>query len=247
MTKPEIWELLQRKFPAQQYALMAEVRDAAGFSASRSADYMAMSLWPSRGLGITGIELKSFRSDWLNELKKPQKAEAIFQYCDYFYLLTSDDKVANPSEIPDNWGWMCIKGKTIKILKEAPKLSPVQLSRDIVSTMLKRAIDKSDYIHKDSIEDRIQEVRLREKDFYERTQQAYVKEIESFKKTISTFEEAAGVQFGSWGPYRPEIIGKTVKFISENGVDGVKNELTRLQTIAQEILNKITKTLETQK
>jgi hypothetical protein len=164
MTKPEIWELLQRKFPAQQYALMAEVRDAAGFSASRSADYMAMNLWPSRGLTVTGIELKSYRGDWLNELKNPKKAEAIFKYCDYFYLLTTDEKIANLSEIPDSWGWMCIKGKTLRTLKQAPKLNPTPLSRDIVATMLKRAIDKTEYVHINSIEDKIQAARDSQKE-----------------------------------------------------------------------------------
>jgi hypothetical protein len=80
-----VFEILRKRFPENEYALMAEVRDKAGFDASRSADYIAVNLWPSRGLSVNGIELKSFRSDWLSELRKPEKAEKIFQYCDYFW------------------------------------------------------------------------------------------------------------------------------------------------------------------
>ena len=68
--------LLRRKYPADQYAMLYEVRDAAGFSAKRSADVMLIGLWPSRGNMVEGMEVKISRSDWLRDLKKPEKAEA---------------------------------------------------------------------------------------------------------------------------------------------------------------------------
>ena len=76
-TKSIIWELLTKRFPPGQYALLKEVRDAAGFHARNSADGIAMNLWPSRGLELNGLEIKSGRGDWLKEYKNPQKAESI--------------------------------------------------------------------------------------------------------------------------------------------------------------------------
>lgn len=245
MKKSDIWNILSRKFPAGQYALMAEVRDAAGFSASRSADYVAMNLWPSRGLAITGIELKSFRGDWLNELKNPKKAEAIFQYCDYFYLLTSEEGITNLNEIPATWGWMCIKWKTIKIIKEAPKLIPALPSKDFMACMLKRASDKTEWVHRDSIQEEISAAKESNKTIHEQNERRYVNEISEFKKTIKEFEDAAGVRFGaySWNGSSPEKIGQAVKFINNGGIEGVKNELLTLQKQAETIHNKITEIL----
>src|SRR3990167_200745 len=96
--KLTIWNILRKHFPENEYALMAEVRDRAGFHASRSADFIAVNLYPSRGLAVNGIELKSHRGDWLGELKNPKKAENIFQYCDHFWLLTADESVARIEE-----------------------------------------------------------------------------------------------------------------------------------------------------
>ena len=52
----DIWELIQRRFPKEEYALLREVRNAAGYNATRSADAIAFNLWPSRGLEINGEE-----------------------------------------------------------------------------------------------------------------------------------------------------------------------------------------------
>ena len=58
-TTPMLRDALRVKLPAGEYSLMHEVRNAAGVQANRSIDVLAMSLWPSRGLYLTGIELKT--------------------------------------------------------------------------------------------------------------------------------------------------------------------------------------------
>jgi hypothetical protein len=54
-------KILYNKFPHGQYALLDEVRDEAGFGASRAIDVLAIGLWPSRGNEVHGIEVKSGR------------------------------------------------------------------------------------------------------------------------------------------------------------------------------------------
>lgn len=72
-------EMLRRKYPSPEWAFMQEVapRPIGG----RYADVVAVNLWSSRGYAIHGFELKVSRSDWLRELKQPEKAEPIFRYC----------------------------------------------------------------------------------------------------------------------------------------------------------------------
>ena len=133
-------ELLRARFPSNAYAVLEEVRDAAGFYAGRSGDCLVMSLWPSRGLTLQGFEIKASRSDWLRELKNPEKAESLWGYCDRWWLLTEDEKAAQFAEIPETWGWMSVKGTRLKVLRDAPKLDPKPLTRSFLAALLKRAV-----------------------------------------------------------------------------------------------------------
>ena len=239
-----LWSILRGKYPENEYVLMEEVSNAAGFNRSNSADFIAVNLWPSRGLAINGIELKSFRSDWLRELKKPDKAESIFQYCDYFWLLTTDDTIAKLEEIPVTWGWMCVKGCKIKVLKDAPKLTPAQLSKGFLISMLRRAADKSSFVHKDSIQDKINEAKEIVAQQKDRDREIQLKRAVQLNKIVTEFEEHSGLRFGTWGGYEPKKIGSAVKFINENGTEGIKKDLEQLEITATNICNKIKQVLE---
>lgn len=225
---------------------MAEVSDAAGFSRSRSADYVVVNLWPSRGLEIYGIELKSYRSDWLSELKKPDKAENVFKYCDRFYLLTTDDTIAKLEEIPASWGWMCIKGNRIFIKKEAPKLNPEHVSKSFLATMLKRAQSKDGFILRSEIQAEIDAAKELGKNHNATTIQHYEKTIKELTEKIKEFEQATGVDITHYYRWKtnPQKIGKAVKLISENGIGELKEELLNLKTIAEKTLGKISETLK---
>lgn len=244
----DIWSILRSRYPENQYALMKEVSDAAGFNRSNSADYIAVSLWPSRGLGIYGIELKSFRSDWLNELKKPAKAENIFQYCDYFYLLTSDETIAKLEEIPPTWGWLCIKGSRIFTKKEAPKLNPKPVSKNFIAAMLKRACDRSQFVHKDSIQDEIKRSYEQGKNENERNYNYLKKEIQELKLAISEFETASGIQFRGYRTIEhAKEIGSAVKFINDGGAKLIHDQLITLEKNSKDIYERISQEIETMK
>jgi len=242
------WEILQKRFPPNEYALMQEVSDAAGFHRSRSADFIAVNLWPSRGLAINGIELKSFRSDWLSELKKPQKAENIFQYCDYFWLLTSDDNVAKIEEIPISWGWMTIKNEKVFVKKEAPKLEPKQVSRHFMCSMLKRAVDKTEFVHRDSIKDEIEKQKESTKISKEWELKRLHEENDRLTKIMNDFKESSGIDLHStqWNGYKPSKMGDAVKFIMNNdGLENFKKRLSNLEVEAKRIHENISDGIKT--
>jgi len=238
-------EILRGRYPEREYALMAEVRDKAGFHASRSADFIAVNLWPSRGLAIHGIELKSHRSDWLSEMKKPEKAENIFQYCDYFWLLTSGDKVAKIEEIPEAWGWLMIRGEKIFVQKEAPKLTPINISKHFLCAMLKRAIDKSDFIHRDLIQDRISAAKEEGAVDSKYKIKVLDDEIKRLRQDISGFESAAGIRldFRGWS-HTPEHLGSAFKSVLNGGEERLRKNLLGLEATAKNIYDQIVASLD---
>ncbi len=240
-TPPSIFSILRRRYPESEYALMEEVRDKAGFYASNAGDYILMNLWPSRGLSLTGFELKSSRSDWQRELKQPAKAENIFQYCDYFYLLTTDETIAKLDEIPVTWGWMNIKKSRIEIKKEAPKLKPVEISRHFLAALLKRACSKKNYVLKDEIADELKSQFEAGKNLRDYDRQQFEKKYNELKKEVDAFCLNSGIDLSEVDTWNngSEKFGKAVKFIADGGSARIKKELFELEKTAREVLTSI--------
>lgn len=239
--KKQTLDILLKKFPPNEYALMAEVRDAAGFGASRSADFLLMGLWPSRGLDMIGIERKSYRGDWLSELKKPQKAENIYQYCDRWYLLTDNENVARIEEIPINWGWMHINvdGK-LKVIKEAPKINPIPISKSFLACLLKRSACKDGWVTAQSIDIRISESfdkgKKQGKMFSDRAKQDY----KTLANEVKEFEDTTGIKLQNqrWGVTGKKL-GEAVNFIINGGIDEIKNQMKFIKNYHASIGKKI--------
>lgn len=64
MTSADIINALAARYTAPEFAFLTEVRNSVGFSSKvRTADAMAMSLYPSRGLYMIGFEVKVSRAD----------------------------------------------------------------------------------------------------------------------------------------------------------------------------------------
>lgn len=226
--KKQTLDILLKKFPASEYALMSEVRDAAGFGASRSADFLVMGLWPSRGLDMIGIERKSFRNDWIKELKTPAKAENIYQYCDRWYLLTDNENVAKIEEIPSTWGWMHINSEgKLRVIKEAPKINPIPISKSFLACILKRASCKDGWVTENSIRDKIDAAKqkgLQERDYHSKQR---IETYEALINDVKIFEETTGLKLlnPKWGVTGKKM-GDAVNFILNGGIEDMRKQLT---------------------
>lgn len=60
----------------------------------------------SSGRLLIGHELKVSRSDWLNELNKPGKADAWADQCHQWWLVVLDPSIVHDGELPPGWGLM---------------------------------------------------------------------------------------------------------------------------------------------
>ena len=109
---------------AQGYAFLPQVRNATGVTrVTRTADALAMGLWPSMGIELLGFELKSSRTDWLKELSQPEKSEEIGQFCHRWWMVFGGPGIYRPAEdvLPAGWGAMqATEDGRLTVIKDAP-------------------------------------------------------------------------------------------------------------------------------
>lgn len=207
-----VYMLLAELWPKNGYAILPEVGNATGARTKRHADAVVMSLWPSRGMDIYGVEIKVSRSDWLSELRNPEKADAIAQYCDGWYVAVSRADIIQTGELPKTWGLIaCDTGKA-KIVKPAPTLEAKAPDRGFIAAMLRRAAefhapetwlaDQRNAIYASA--------EASAKAGYESQIARHEKTIESLRADIARFEIVAGVSVAG---YRADASAEAFKKI----------------------------------
>lgn len=208
MKKHSFYDAMNQRYAAPAWALFYEVGDGTGMKKNRSADAIAMSLYPSRGLELYGHEFKANRGDWLNELKNPDKAESIARFCDYWYAVdTSGGEAIKEEEVPSNWGLLIWNGKTLRMRKQAQKLKAVPMDRIFLAGLLRAANKEVEATHR-KYKDEDWLTHLDQKSYergcktteevFERKYQGIQRENESLKATIKGFEEKSGIALNSW-------------------------------------------------
>lgn len=160
-TETEIAGLLAKKYSPPEYAFLTQVRNGTGCARAvdRTADALAFSLWPSRGLSVSGFEIKISKSDLKSEIANPEKAEAIAQYCDYWWIAVPDSGVLGDLQVPSAWGVMLCNDGQVIIAREATKTASKPLDRLMVCAIMRRAQEEMP---------QELEIRKREKLAYER-------------------------------------------------------------------------------
>lgn len=135
---------LLKAHPTAEYVTLFEVQEGTGGSMGRRADAIIQSLWPSRGLELMGFEIKVTRSDWLNELKHPEKADRIAKFCDRWTIVTPPG-IVKVGEMPEAWGLWEVNPETlaIKRTKLGLLLTPTPPTRSFLASLM-RARAKAD-------------------------------------------------------------------------------------------------------
>ena len=136
----EIVVRLREAFGPPENAIFFEVAAGTGYEGRRRvADAVAMGMWPSRGMQVTGFEIKVNRHDWLREKDNPEKAEEIAAYCNHWALVTAHG-VAEPKEIPHAWYWYELDedGK-LHLRQRGSETEAKPLDRSFVASLLRSA------------------------------------------------------------------------------------------------------------
>ena len=238
-TAEDLEALLRVRFSEPAWAFLPQVRNGTGWArTARTVDALAMGLWPSRGLHLNGFEIKVRRSDWFGELKNPQKAEEIAQYCDFFWLVASKD-IIKIEEVPSNWGLIIPSGKHTKIIKQAEKLEPKQIDRLFLAAILRKAQETI------TPESELREARTEGRKQGEKNTRTVLKyeleEWERLKKDVHEFEKKSGVSIRRWDC---QDIGEAVRMVLAGEHLKAKESLQELLKKSERITKQIKEVLK---
>lgn len=237
---------LRRVYTQPEWALLFEVGDATGARHSRFADALAMSLWPSRGLTLTGMEIKISRSDWKKEQAQPEKAETIAAYCDYWTLVTAPKVVLDLTEIPPAWGWMEYDGERFKTHKLPEKTDAKAIDRKFLAALLRRAHKADEAVIQAQVAFRNE---INEQAFERRVEEAAARNAGTFqelKRVVAAFEEASGLKIGdvhNWSEPRPADLGRAARAVVSTGIDRSYSGLNDLARQLREMSDSIEKAM----
>jgi hypothetical protein len=194
------------------WALFPQVPDGTGGNKRRTADAMAMQLWPSRGLTLHGFEFKRSRSDWLRELRDPEKADGLVCLCDAWWVVAEPD-VVKKDELPPGWGLLVTTDEGTKLAQGVTiTYRGDSVPRDFVAGLLRAAA-------RSTLDDVVAEaVKRADRTGYQRGVEAererhriVPNEVERLRQSVESFEAASGIKIDE---FRGESLGEAVAAIS---------------------------------
>lgn len=238
VTAADIRAAMLAKWCGPEWAVMWEVAPGTGNVAGRIryADAVMMSLWPSRGLELHGVEIKVSRSDWKREAADPTKAERIAAYCERWWVHTSPGVIQDVSELPPAWGWRVYDGKRWVTMREADKTDAKPCDRQFLASLMRRS-DEAQRAQirqqADATREAEQEALIKAKDEIEeritRGVAARTRAFETMQEQVKEFEAATGLTLGSmYGGSQAREIGDLVNAIMKSGVAQMYGGLGRL-------------------
>jgi hypothetical protein len=184
--------LVNQAYPSPEWAVFFEVMNTTGFQASRTADAVALGIWPSRGNAIVGFEFKEDRRDWLREKQNPAKAEAVAGHCDLWWVVAGSSTVVKIDELPAPWGLYVAnqdrsKLKAVKQAQPFPDRDKTRMKRTFAAAML-RKVSETTVPRVEQVHDGWELKDLR-------------KTVEQQGAIIRGFKEATGIDLADWrGP-----------------------------------------------
>lgn len=210
-TSDEVVRALAEKYAPPEFAFFEQVRNSTGFRRTvRTADAMAMSLWPSRGLLLHGFEVKVTRTDWLRELANPAKAEELAAYCDRWWIVVGDPKVVQEGELPPTWGLIAPAAGKLKVKREAPPLTPVPFDRIFFASLMRCAHEVR--VNPRAMQAEYQRGFNRGKEHGSMELERTTRNLEELRKKVQGFEQASGINLSGY-TWDHGKIGEAVRLV----------------------------------
>lgn len=243
VTEGDMYQLLKAKVckdsgNGPQATLLPQVRNSAGFNATRTLDAVSLGFWPSRGMLLEGYEIKVSRSDWLRELKNAAKMEAFVNLLDRIWLVVADRDHVQPGELPEGWGLMHRYGNGLRVGTEAERLHPERKKNDLPPGFARHflvpllragtGLEPGEY---QKIRDEI------ERNVYDRGKRAQ-EQLKTLQERLAEFTEASGVDplGASWeygiGSASARGAAFKVALEGEMELEAMKKEAARIERSA---------------
>lgn len=147
LTERHMLDLLHRRYGkvsmgARRYAVAEHVPNTTSWAA-RIADFIAVDCYISqdrhmpRRYEVHGHEIKVTRSDWLTELRQPEKAQAFTPYVHRWWLVVADRSIVRDGELPDGWGLLVKAGPVLRRVTTAPLREPEPMPNGMLAALLR--------------------------------------------------------------------------------------------------------------
>ena len=235
-TADEVYAMLAKRFPPPAFILLPQVRNGTGFARKtvRTADAIACSTYPSRGLYFTGIEIKVSLGDWRKELADPDKADEIQRFCRYWYI-AAPKGIVPIGELPDNWGLIeCHANRTVEA--KAAKSNEAKPPDMLFVMAVLRAMSVATVTRKE-MDDNIQEFQNNNRQMSEEAHKSRMElaTMRGLKATVEAFEESSGVKIGN--QWNAGDIGDAVRLVQKFGADKSVRIARRLRATAAKIVS----------
>ena len=148
MRSNEIIRALRQLYGPPEWITAEEFQYEPGYDKKqRRLDFLAFNAWPSKSHVIHGMEIKISRSDFLSEIKNPQKRERAVELCDEFYFVAPIG-IIKPAEIPKECGYISVDpltGNLANIMKpQIEKEFPALLPRTFLAGISRNWNDRYD-------------------------------------------------------------------------------------------------------
>lgn len=250
---------LRKRFPQREWCLAFEVANAAGHSSTRHADAVAMNLWPSRGLAIHGFEFKVQRSDWRRELKAPEKAEPVAQYCDHWWVIAMPG-VVKLDELPAAWGLMELRqeGDTgsgdlvadevgqgrhkLVVVKEAPRKPAIAMDRTFMASLFRRLGETDSEEIEHAVNTRVAAIEAGRWEKFDAKVAEAVK-VQTYQhqrllEAVEKFEAASGIKLAEWHMDGGKV-GRAVNMVLRSGVLDAHGTFSLLRSVLADATQRI--------
>lgn len=212
----EIEKAVREMYAKQGVVVLSQVRNGTGFTKlPRTADMLAVSTWPSRGLYAEGIEIKVSKADLMKELCTPAKAEEIAQYCRHWWLATPEG-LTEDLAIPTAWGVIEV-GQSLKakIKMRGDVLTPVPMDTLFVCSVLRNYSET--FVHESEVKPQIDKAREEERLHAKQSAGYRLKELED---AVADFKSHSGIDLlGEYGHPRYDLraVAQAVQLIVDMG------------------------------
>lgn len=221
---------------SRRYAVLEEVANATGAGQSRSCDLLVINMWPSDGIEWHGHEIKASRSDWLREIKDPDKADAFALYCDRWWVVAADRAIVQPGELRDGWGLLVPSGDGLRVAIGAAKRDPKPATREFLAAIMRRFVEaqhRALELAPEGQERREMQARLGEADrqrhFAESRAERAAEQLQELQASVAAFREASGLDLDR---YNGKPLGEDVARLRSLSVGGW--QLRRFERLAED-------------
>jgi len=232
---------LAKRYAPPSWALLSQLGSGTGWARGRYADAVALGLWPSRGIDLHGFEVKVHRGDWLRELKKPEKADEIAVYCDFWWLVVGAPDVVDLARdpIPTTWGVLELDGRGLVQRRKAERnAGVVAIDKPLVAAIFRRASE--DMMPRSSIhaalDEKWDEGRKAGRSEAEGDRDNSAVDASALRTAVAEFEAASGVKING---YAGRMTGERFRAAEKLNAVRTMYQLERARQSLAEALDRI--------